>query len=185
MLAPSSFRKSILYHFKGMKLKVNRRRQSVAVSEDFPHRQSRSVNVLFKYMYRDASNYKQHGEVVFSNHTFLALDEIENQIRAYLSESEYFIARQVHIEEHFFDALYDDDHPWHEFERVEVTTLVPFDPQNWSEFKHRRDITEFIADLNKAHQAGWDEMNVRLDVKGLLQHQKAKLKQKLTGEPPC
>jgi hypothetical protein len=168
-----------------MKPKVNHRRQPVAVAEGFPHGQSKSVNVLFKYMYRDASNYKQHGEAIFTNHSFLALDEIETQIRTCLSEGKYFIARQVHIEECFFDALYDDDHPWHEFERVEVTTLAPFDPDYWSECQHRRDITEFIAELEKVHTAGWDEMDVRPDVKGLLQHRKAERRQKPVGELPC
>ena len=187
-LAPRSFRRSPLYRFKGIKPKRMQRLPPFVVAESgfgFPRRKNEPLNILFKYLYRDASNYKQHGEAIFTNHSFLALAEIEQQIRACLSEGEYFIARQVHIEERFFDALYDDDHPWHEFERVEVTTLAPFDPDNWTEFKHRRDITEFIAELEKAHTAGWDEMNVRPDMKGLLQHRKNDLKQKLSGEPPC
>ena len=187
-LAPASFRRSVLYRFKGMKPKMKKLHQRRAVTEQglgFPRRKNKTTNVLFKYMYRDASNYKQHGEALFSNHTFLVLDQLEQQIRACLNENETFIARQVHIEERFFDALYDDDHAWHEFQCVEIATLAPFDPAYWSEFQHHRDITEFIADLEKAHQAGWDEMNVRPDVKALLQHQRAKLKQKLTGEPPC
>lgn len=134
------------------------------------------ANVLFKYMYRDASNYKLHGETVFTNHTLLPLEEIEKQIRAYLSDGEYFIARQVNIEERFFDALYDDDHPWHEFERVEATTQGAFDPENWDQRQHRRDIAEFLADLEQAKRAGWDQMNVRPDVARLLEKQKAKLK---------
>ena len=30
-------------------------------------------NIRFVYMYRDASNYKQHGEVIFSNETQLTV----------------------------------------------------------------------------------------------------------------
>ena len=182
---PRLFRQITPRRVKETKPKLTRFMSQFAATDAFRHGPIQGVNILFKYMYRDASNYKQHGEAIFTNHSFLALAEIEQKIRACLNEGKYFIARQVHIEERFFDALYDDDHPWHEFERVEVTTLASFDPDNWTEFKHRRDITEFIAELEKAHTAGWDEMNVRPDVKGLLQHRKDDLKQKLSGEPPC
>ena len=41
-------------------------------------------NVSFKYLYRDASNYKLHGEAVFSNTTFISIEDIEKQIRSSL-----------------------------------------------------------------------------------------------------
>ena len=132
----------------------------------------------FKYLYRDASNYKLHGEAVFTNHTFMPIEEIEKQIRSCLKDGEFFIARQVNIEERFFDVLHeDDDHPWHEFDLVEVTAEPAFDPENLKEHKHKRDITEFIADLEKANRAGWDEMKVRDDLARMLEKQKAELKQ--------
>ncbi len=133
-------------------------------------------NICFCYLYRDASNYKQHGDAVFTNHSRLPIEEIENQIRAFLKDGEYFIARQVNIEERFFDALYEDDHPWHEFSRVEASTQPAFDPEYWNKHKHRRDITEFIADLEKARRAGWDETKVRADVARLMARQKDELK---------
>jgi hypothetical protein len=137
-------------------------------------------NVSFKYLYRDASNYKLHGEAVFTNHTLLPIDEIEKQIRASLNDGGFFIARQVNIEECFFDILHeDDDHPWHEFNLVEMTTEPGFDPENWNQHKHKRDITEFIAELEKANRAGWDEMMVREDLVRMLEKQKDKLKQTL------
>jgi hypothetical protein len=51
-------------------------------------------------MYRDASNYKEHGEVIFSNEEHLPLDEIEKQIRSFLNDGEFsspdrFIWRNV------------------------------------------------------------------------------------------
>ncbi len=135
-------------------------------------------NVSYKYLYRDASNYKLHGETVFTNHTFVAIDEIEKQIRSCLKDGEFFIARQVNIEERFFDVLHDDvDHPWHEFNLVEVTTEPAFDPENWNQHKHKRDIMEFIAELEKANRAGWDELKVRADVASMQGKQKDKLKQ--------
>lgn len=133
-------------------------------------------NIRFAYMYRDASNYKQHGEAIFSNETHLPLDEIEKQIRSYLNDGEFFIARQVHLEERFFEVLYDDDHPWHEFVSVTVTTDPVFDPD------HRRDIAEFLADQEKAHRAGWDEAQVRADLAQQLAEQKSALKQKIESD---
>jgi len=136
-----------------------------------------SSNVSFKYLYRDASNYKLHGEAVFTNQTFVSIEEVEKQIRSLLQDGEFFIARQVNIEERFFDLLDDDDHPWHEFNLVEMTTEPPFDPENWNQHKHKRDIAEFIMELEKAKRAGWDEMNVRADVASMQKKQKDKLKQ--------
>ena len=137
-----------------------------------------TANLSFQYLYRDASNYKLHGEAVFTNHTSLSLEEIEKRIRACLRDGEFFIARQVHIEERFFDALDEqDDHPWHEFAQVALTTDTLWDPDGIPE----RDITDFLAELEKAKAAGWDEMNVRDDLKRLLEKQKERLKQTLGG----
>ena len=136
----------------------------------------RTANVIFKYMYRDASNYKLHGEAIFTNHSLLPLEEIEKQIRSCLSDGEYFIAGQVNIEERFFDVLHDDDHPWHEFESVEETSIKAFDPENWKQHQHLRDIREFLADLEKAYRSDWDETNVRADVARLLEKRKSELK---------
>lgn len=137
-----------------------------------------TANLSFQYLYRDASNYKLHGEAVFTNATGLSLEEIEKRIRACLRDGEFFIARQVHIEERFFDALDEqDDHPWHEFAQVALTNETLWDPDGIPE----RDITAFLAELEKAHAAGWDEMNVHDDLKRLLEKQKARLKQILGG----
>ena len=179
MLAPGSFNRSALYRTKGMKSKVKRHSRTIILAETSFQTRLGTLNISFQYLYRDASNYKQRGEAVFTNRTCLSLTDIEAQIRACLKDGKYFIARQINIEERFFDALYDDDHPWHEYERIEATTLAPFDPDNWSQHQHRRDITEFIADLEQAHKAGWDEMYVRVDVKNLLERQKADLRRKL------
>ena len=88
------------------------------------------TNIRFRYLYRDASNYKQHGEAIFTNHSRLPLLEIETRIRASLNDGEFFIARQVYLEEFFFDVLDDDDHPWHEFSLIEATTDPACDPGN-------------------------------------------------------
>ena len=117
-------------------------------------------NIRFAYMYRDAGNYKLHGEVIFSNEKQIAVDEIRKQIHSFLSDGLFFIARQVHVEERFFDVVSHDDHPWHEVVTVEATSDPTFDPVP----EPKRDIAEFLADLEKAHHTGWDEMNVREDI---------------------
>ena len=43
-----------------------------------------------------------HGEAVFTNRTFMLIEEIEKQIRACLKDGEFFIAWQIKIEERFF-----------------------------------------------------------------------------------
>jgi hypothetical protein len=185
MLAPKSFRRIPLYRFMGLKSKAKRPALPIAVTEQalwFAYRKNTPTNILFGYLYRDASNYKLHGEVIFSNHSFLPLADIEQQIRACLNDGEFFIARQVNIEERFFDALQDDDHPWHEFERVELTTLAPFDPENWTQKQCKRDISEFLAELEQAHRAGWDELNVRADMAQLQEQQKTELTQRFRAK---
>lgn len=135
------------------------------------------TNIRFRYLYRDVSNYKQHGEAIFTNHSHLSLLEIETRIRASLNDGEFFIARQVHIAEFFFDVLDEDDHPWHEFSLMEATTDPAFDPGNQQERGCCRDIIEFLLEMEQAKQSGWDEMNVREDLKRYLGKQKEALKQ--------
>ncbi len=130
-------------------------------------------NVTFQYAYRDVHHYKVHGEAIFTNHSLLPLAEIERQIRQSTRDGLFFIARQVHIEERFFDVLREGDHPWHEFEAVKDTTEPPYDPVNWAEHRYRRDIVELLAEFHRAAHAGWDELNVRADLRQLLERQRS------------
>ena len=186
ILMTNLFRKRIPFPIKRKKFRLtDQTRNSVAENPGNLFRtRLGACNVSFKYLYRDASNYKLHGEAVFTNHTFIPIDEIEKQIRFCLKDGEFFIARQVNIEERFFDVLHEeDDHPWHEFNLVEMTTEPAFDPENWNQHNRKRDITEFIAELEKAKRVGWDELKVRADVAGMQGNQKDKLKQTLeSGE---
>lgn len=129
-------------------------------------------NVSFRYLYSDASNFKLHGETIFTNHTGLSIDEIEQLIRSYLYDGEFFIARQVHIKERFLDVLHGDYHPWHEFNGVALTTDPAWDP----DAEARRDITGFIAELGNAAKASWHETNVRHDLAQMLEQQKQEIR---------
>ncbi len=181
-LMTNLFRKRVPFPIKRKKFRLtDQTRNSLAENPGSLFRTRLGLcNVSYKYLYRDASNYKLHGEAVFTNHTFMPIDEIEKQIRSCLKDGEFFIARQVNIEERFFDILHDDDdHPWHEFNLVEMTTEPAFDPENWNQHKHRRDITEFVAELEKANRVGWDEMKVRADIARKQEKLKGKMKHAL------
>ena len=130
------------------------------------------TNIRFIYLYRDASNYKQHGEAILSNETQLAVEEIDQQVRSHLSDGSFFIAQQVHLEERFFAVVNEDDHPWHEFVQVEATTDPTFDPFP----EEKRDITQFLQELEQAHQNGWDETQVRADLIQQIEKEREELK---------
>lgn len=130
------------------------------------------TNVRFVYMYRDASNYKQHGEVILPNETLLTVEDVDTQIRSVLSDGLFFIAQQVQLEERFFDLVSEDDHPWHEYVSVEATTDPTFDPVP----EEKRDIVQFLKELEQAHHSGWDEKQVREDLIRQIEKEKQELK---------
>ena len=135
------------------------------------------TNICFVYMYRDASNYKQHGEVIFPNETQRTVEEVDAQIRSLLSDGLFFIAQQVKIEERFFDVVSEDDHPWHEYVSVEATADPTFDPVP----EKKRDIAQFLKELDQAHRAGWDETQVREDLIRQIEKERQELKRWLAS----
>ncbi len=135
-------------------------------------------NIRFVYMYRDASNYKQHGEVILSNETLLTIEEVDKQIHSLLSDGLFFIARQVQVEERFFAVVSEDDHPWHEYVSVEATTDPAFDPIP----ELQRDISKFLKELEQAHRSGWDETQVREDLIRQIEKERRELKRWLNEQ---
>jgi Mg2+ and Co2+ transporter CorA len=136
------------------------------------------TNIRFIYLYRDASNYKQHGEIILSNEKQLSIEEIDTQVRAMFSDGLFFIARQVQLEERFFAVMNEDDHPWHEFVQVEATTDPTFDPIP----EAKRDITQFMKELEQAHHSGWDETKVRADLIQQIEKEREALKRWLVSQ---
>jgi hypothetical protein len=135
-------------------------------------------NIRFVYLYRDASNYKQHGEVILSNETLLTIEEVDKQIHSLLSDGLFFIARQVQVEERFFAVVSEDDHPWHEYVSVEATTDPAFDPIP----ELQRDISKFLKELEQAHRSGWDETQVREDLIRQIEKERRELKRWLNEQ---
>jgi hypothetical protein len=94
------------------------------------------VNLLLHYLYRDAGNYKSHGEVVLSNPTSLSLHDIDLNIRYHLVQGMFFNAKSVGLPDlHFKEYTWDDelDHDWHEYVQVTYTDFLPTTPTSLSD----------------------------------------------------
>lgn len=109
------------------------------------------MNTRFEYLYRDASNYKNWGEIIFAGEFDEAL---ATRLRNSLYGGEWFIASQVRLPELFFIEypIDDDDHCWHEFTSLTLTDSSPTDV-------HERKITGFILETERAASEGWHEFN--------------------------
>ncbi|MEO6820665.1 MAG: hypothetical protein ABI204_13110 [Ginsengibacter sp.] len=97
------------------------------------------MNIKFNYLYRDASNFKNYCEVVFSNPNGKSLDEIERLVRDNLIEGCWFIANEWKMPDaHFMNYSWDNqiDHEWHEFESIQETK---------EETTHEININEFLS----------------------------------------
>jgi hypothetical protein len=107
---------------------------------------------VLNYMYRDADNYKQHGEVTLSR----ALTEQETErIRRALDMGEYFIPQQVGmppLQMNFGGIDPDSDHAWHELGDVSEA-YGPNTRNHGGEY----DTDELIAAFEQAAQDGWDD----------------------------
>jgi len=105
------------------------------------------MNTLFRYKYRDASNYKFRGAVV------LAGTVSEEEIRPHLHDGLYFIPGDVGLpSQHPTHCDFDEDldHPWHELDSVGPTEAEPTDALT-AGLRAR----EFLRRLQEAAQAGW------------------------------
>ncbi len=114
-------------------------------------------NIKFRYLYRDGSNYKKWGTVVFSNPEELSIELIRKKLGESVSGDGLFIADQVRIAEVFLTDEYPlngDDHCFHEFAGVEETSDAPSDT-------HGRSIGEFVSEVEKEADRGWREFDPR------------------------
>jgi hypothetical protein len=105
------------------------------------------MNTRVEYLYRDGSNYKQWGAIVFRGVCDVTL---QRRLFVALDRGEFFIANQVRLPELFFGdrPLYADDHCWHELAEVTATSVVPDDPLD-------RTIEEFVTEVESASRDGW------------------------------
>jgi hypothetical protein len=101
------------------------------------------MHIKFKYLYRDASNYKSFGEIVFTNPSGLTIDKITNLIQNNLIDGEWFVPTEwsiprLHFQQYTWDA--DIDHEWHEFQSVEYSS---------DSITETRTIDEFMINISK------------------------------------
>lgn len=109
------------------------------------------MNTRFEYFYRDGSNYKQWGSVVFRGASEAAL---RDRLFAALDSDGYFIAHQVRLPELFFiGSLDEDDHCFHELAEVSTTAEPPDDPLG-------RTIDDFASEMEQASKSGWAVFDV-------------------------
>src|SRR6476646_9926556 len=97
------------------------------------------MNTRVEYLYRDGSNYKQWGAVVFRG----GCDEtLLPRLFAALDGGELFIAHQVRLPELFFTdrPRYADEHCWHELAEAATSSEAPDDLLN-------RTFEEFVVEV--------------------------------------
>ena len=108
-------------------------------------------NIRVHYLYRDGSNYKKWGSIVFHDPDDFSVESIQRQLQSAFSQDGLFIAHQVRVPEIFLaseDRLTSDDHCFHEFWAVEKTSDAPNDP-------YRRSISNFLTEVSKEADRGW------------------------------
>lgn len=93
---------------------------------------TRRKNTRINYLYRDASNYKKHNEVIIPG-TFT--EEQIHTIIDCLQGGEYFIPSEVNLPEIRFEDRTEADHPWFEldedgFEETEAKVTCHISPED-------------------------------------------------------
>ena len=114
-------------------------------------------NVRFVYLYRDGSNYKKWGEVIFSNRERISIEGALEKLKCAFLPDGLFVAHQVRVPEVFLAAesqLTEDDHCFHEFDSVEGTSDLPND-------RHRRSISAFASEAALESPRGWRAFDPR------------------------
>lgn len=92
-------------------------------------------NLKFEYLYRDAGNYKQFGQIVIKNPNGLDIKKINEDIRKKLIDGEYFYPKQIgvpKIEIYAFDP--EMDHEWYEFLNFSISDETPTEDINVENF---------------------------------------------------
>lgn len=107
------------------------------------------MNVRFEYLYRDAGNFKNWGEIVFANPRNISADRIAAmEEKATCIDSLYFVAADLKVPDlHFAEFNEALDHNWHEVHAFQVTEDTPNDSQG-------RNIEEFFELLQRPWRQG-------------------------------
>lgn len=99
------------------------------------------MNIKLIYMYRDAGNYKQFGEIIFGNSELLSVCEIKDAAKIAAFDELWFNPKKINVHPlHAYVYDNDLDHDLHEILDFEETTLNINDQLN-------RSISNFLYDL--------------------------------------
>lgn len=113
-------------------------------------------SIKFNYLYRDGSNYKCWGEVIFSNPENLATNEIEEKLFDAFLPDKQFIASQILVPEKFLFTggnFTEHDHCYHECDCIEFCKEKPTDTLG-------RSITDFLRAVETASKRGWEAFDI-------------------------
>lgn len=78
-------------------------------------------NIQLSYLYRDSSNYKNFGSVVFANPSNIDLSIVEKHIKSSLIDVCWFYVHHWQLPDLRFANVNESDPTWHEFESLEYT----------------------------------------------------------------
>lgn len=114
------------------------------------------MNIRFEYLYRDAGNFKNWGEVIFANKNNLDAKKLVECARKVLIDEEFFSAEKAEVQNlQFKERIEDLDHEWHEFNSFTPTMMEPNDLRG-------RDVAEFMEFLeyaSKIHTTSFSNSN--------------------------
>lgn len=80
------------------------------------------MNIKLLYLYRDAGNYKQCGEEIYSNKNGLTVEYIRDFLRRHLIYGRWFYTSIWNLKDlHHYPYDPEIDHDYHEFDDVEQT----------------------------------------------------------------
>ncbi|MDT8068643.1 MAG: hypothetical protein ROO76_10820 [Terriglobia bacterium] len=111
------------------------------------------MNIEFSYLYRDASNYKSWGRVVFAEGASdqISIDLADAQLRASFMY-DTFSAHQLSLPELFTNLQGypgPDDHCLHEFDSIVLTDEAPTDLL-------ARTFSQFLEQVRTTANDGWE-----------------------------
>lgn len=99
------------------------------------------MNIKFEYLYRDSGNYKNWGEVIFSNPESISVDFLTENVQSILIDKIYFFAQEALVPDlHFKNYDMALDHGWHEFNSFSETDEAPTDTKS-------RNVDDFLKTL--------------------------------------
>jgi hypothetical protein len=96
------------------------------------------MNVALEYLYRDASNYKRWGEVIFTTTSGLDIAELEVQVQRALIDGQYFVAQDWGFSSLCFSGGdIATHHWWHEYAGLSWTDKAPTQMESIEQFALR------------------------------------------------